>query len=99
MKYFLLLSVLSVTAYAACEEKMTNCETNYRCAEQALRSGQAVDTYTNWSNQHGCNDELKFAALFASLDGELEDISYSTAKTDLPVIEDARDRAPAQSKE
>ena len=94
MKTILLLGIaLSASAMAV------TCETNFQSAEKALRAGEDVDSYTAWAKSHQCNDELKYASLFASYDGEIEEATYSTAKTDLPVIQDARERAPAQTKE
>lgn len=111
MKRFLLLAFVTVSAQAACDYTITEnvtrsaqernqilCDVNFRCAEKALRAGEDVDSYTNYSRAHQCNDELKLASLFASFDAE-EETTYSTAKTDLPVIPDAPDRAPAQIKE
>lgn len=92
MKTLLILGIaLSASAYAV------TCETNFQSAEKALRAGEDVDSYTAWAKSNKCNDELKFASLFASFDGETEEATYSTAKTDLPVIQDARERAPAQT--
>lgn len=102
MKTILLLGLfMTVAAQAACDYGKTEnvtCEMNYHCAEKALRAGEEVDAYTNWSKAHNCQDELKFASLFASFDGEPQQTVY-TAKIDLPAIPDAPERAPAQIKE
>lgn len=93
MKTFIILGlIVSASAQAACN---TSCAENYRCAEAAFRADQDTDAFVTYSQQHKCQDELKFAALFASPEEETQLVA---GKTDLPVIEDARDRAPAQTK-
>jgi hypothetical protein len=96
MKRFLFLLAFSLTAQAACEVK--NCQTNFTCAQEVWRASAdeaEMEKYTEYSKKNQCNDELKFAALFA----EDENAQTMTAKTDLPVIPDAPVRAPANNKE
>lgn len=97
MKKFLFLAVLSFGAEAACDYSASQnvCAANFQCAERALKAGEDMDAYVAFSQKNACGDELKFASLFASIDGEMEEVTYETAKTDLPVIQDAPTRLPA----
>lgn len=97
MKRILPLLLLSTTAFADCDYKVTenvSCSENFACAEKAFKEQGAeanLEKFTEFSKAHQCQDQLKFAALVAEDEAEVN----TTAKTDLPVIPDAPVRAPA----
>lgn len=111
MKFVLPLFLMSFAAHSACDYKISEnvtrtpaernqilCKVNFNCAERAMKQNpeeSEIESYLSFSRAHQCQDELRFATLFA----EGDELVAGNSATDLPKIPDSQERIPANSQE
>lgn len=125
MKRFLVLFFVTAWAHGACDYTINSnvtgaesnkllCDINFKCAEKIIKDPNSdpaeLEALGDYGRAHHCNNELRLAALFDSLDEGLDDplleegpevnnSERGNSKTELPVIQDAPTEATRTSRQ